>query len=150
MANSLLHSTADVIRKLLIDLSLGTQPSANADWPVYCASEPSFPDNCITVYDTEGMSDGRSMVDGEVWGHNGFQIRIRAVSHTVGWLKADSIWVALSLVQRVTVTPAVDTSYLIPCIAGIGDVLVLGKDMNSSRRLFTINATTPLRMTDQP
>lgn len=141
---NLADSPAEIIRQLLIDLNLAT---VSATWPVYATGEPASPDNCITVYDTVGFSDGRSMIDGELWTHYGFQVRVRSKDHNTGWLKADSIRTTLaqSVYER---TVAIDDEhYFVHCIARIGQVLPLGKERGvSERSLFTLNATVPIRV----
>lgn len=142
MPQTLTHSPAQIVRQLLIDLGLGT---ASGDWPVFYAMEPNAPDNVLTVFDTTGTDDGRSMVTGELFGHDGFQVRVRAKDHATGWLKADAIQTdfaeSVSL-RQVTVD---SSSYLIHAITRIGNVLALGRQTpQSMRSIFTLNATVPL------
>lgn len=146
MAQTLLNSPAEIIQSLMIALELGTDPTLEDDWPIYCSAEPDSPDNCITVYDTTGTNDGRSMIDGELQSHNGFEVRVRSSSHSVGWLRADLIQTTLAMgVNQVTV--AVDENrYTIPCIARIGDIMALGRNRpTSGHTLFTINAVVAIR-----
>ena len=148
MANSLRHSPAEIVRQLLINLGLGVAGSydssnrySGAAWPVTTNSEVDQPDNAITVYDTAGQGDGRSMIDGETFSHYGFQVRIRAQTHRLGWLKADSIETGLSKSVYQNVVTVDGVSYLVHCVARIGDVLSLGKEAPQSiRRVFTLNA----------
>lgn len=141
MPGTLAHSPAEIVRQLLVDLSLGTNRADNSDWPVFDSSEPDSPDNCITVYDTVGTSQGRIMFDGFQEGYDGVQIRIRSTTHDVGWAKADAIKLALdALYQRMV---AVSTSrYEIHSINRVSapSVEVRGKDTPSTKRsLFFIN-----------
>lgn len=146
--NQLLHSPADVVRWLLIGLGVGTDPSLSSAWPINADKEAATPDNVITIYDTAGRDDGRSMIDGELFYHYGLQVRVRAVDHVTGWPKADQIRVTMA--QQVygnSVTIGTST-YRVHCIAKIGEVLRLGQEVGSSKRsLFTINATVALRQT---
>lgn len=149
MPGTLYHSPADIVRQALIDMGLGTLPSEEGAWPVFVSVEPDRPDNCMTVTDTLGKDNGRIMVDGVRPEHHGFQIRFRATSHPVGYLKARAVAVALdSLYQRaVTVTTSgTDRTYLIHCVNRAGDVLYLGQDVSdrNKRDLFTINGTSPI------
>lgn len=141
---TLVDSPAEIIRQLLIDLGLATAAST---WPVFATGEPASPDNCITVTDTVGTSDGRSMIDGELYTHFGFQVRVRSTDHDTGWLKAAVIrtHLARSVYQR---TVAMDIQrYFIQAITNIGQVLPLGKEVAVSKRsLFTVNATVPIRV----
>jgi hypothetical protein len=136
------HSPAQLIQRVLIAHGLGADPPAGP-WPVYAAHEPDGPDDAVTVFDTAGTGDGRSMLDGTPWFHYGFQVRVRAVDHLSGWRKADAIRTALATaVYRETIVLGPD-QYLMHAVTALGDVLVLGKEVPASkRRLFTLNATT--------
>lgn len=137
---TLTNSPADILRWLLVYLVQGTDPADADAWPVYVSSEPNQPDNCITVYDTQGQDDGRSMRDGELYAHPGFQVLVRSQDHVAGWQKATAIRTALAMeVLRLTLAVGPST-YLIQCISHIGQVLAIGKDAPSSKRsLFTVN-----------
>lgn len=145
MASTLAHSPAAIIRKLLIDLGLGAEPTPTAAWPVYDANEPTSPDNCITVYDTQGIGAGRSMIDGELLGFNGFQVRVRGVDHPTGWTKADAIQTTLAKQVLRKVVHVGASNYLVHAASRIGDVLALGKDPDSKRRIFTLNAIAAIK-----
>ncbi len=154
MSGPLTHSPADVVRTLLIDLSLATAPSASGSWPAYVDQEPDAPDNVITVTDSAGIRQGRFMADGEVQEKHGFQIRIRSNDHYEGYEKSRDIAVALDeSVNLTTVSVGDDAgtgsdSYLIQCISGRGSILRLGKDTPRTKlNLFTINALVTLKQT---
>ncbi len=141
MPNTILHSPANVTRHLLIDLGLGTDPEASNVWPIYAEGEPDAPDNVITIYTTAGGDDGRSMIDGEVFGPYGIQIRVRSATPSVGWTKMDAIWTALNYEVNDRTVDIDASKYTFQCFSKIGDILCLGKDVaNSKRNLFTLNA----------
>lgn len=154
MANTLLHSPAEVIQQLLIDLGLGTSPEVSPlqAWPVYSTNEPAdgqqVSDNVITVYDTTGKGSGRSMHDGQVLGNFGFQIRVRARDHTTGWQKADAIQTTLAESVYQETVGIGSSRYFVHAVVNVGDVLALGTEAPGSRRsVFTINALCPIRQT---
>lgn len=144
------HPVGEIIQQLLVDLSLGvlgTYASGSytgGAWPVFSPGEPAVPDNCITVRTTEGRTDARSMITGEVYRQHGFQIRIRAKDEPTGWQKAEAVREAIELMyQKVVHLDA--KNYLVHCCSGIGSVLQLGKETpNSARSLFTVNATASI------
>ena len=143
------HSPADVVRWLLVGspLNLGADPTVLplGAWPLYESNEPSTPDNCVTLYDTDGKDDGRSMIDGQVLDHYGFQVRIRSVDKSTGRVKADAIRDALmgAIYQNGVVIGA--ANYWVHCIANIGRALFIGTDSpNTKRSLHTINAVVSL------
>lgn len=159
MPITFLHSPAQIIQQVLIDLAVGTDPEPWEDeeaavalgdaaaWPVFSVSEPSRPDNVITVYDTSPQFDGSAMVTGETWFHYGFQVRIRAALHQSGFAKMNAIHKALDedVYNRVVTLPDDDTQYLIQSISGTMP-LVIGKETPASKRdLFTINGLATIR-----
>ncbi len=146
MSGSLTHSPAQIISQLLIDLTLGTAPVDSGSWPVFYAGEPDSPDSVITVYDSVGRQDGRIQVDGEQQEHHGFQVRVKATKHTVGYTKARAIAISLDedvQLNSVTISGSV---YVVYAISRTGDVLSLGKNHPTGNfNLFTINAVVALR-----
>jgi len=140
----LTHSPAQIIQQMMIDLGVGTDGSLNNAWPIFSTEEPDDPDNCITVYDTTGSDDGRSMVDGKSMQHHGIQVRIRSYDHQTGYVKAREIRSAFEGVLNKQTS--IETNlYLVECINKIGDVLCLGQDVPASkRRVFTLNVVTPI------
>lgn len=140
MAHYLQHSAADITRYALIQLGKGTLLGANQAWPIGVDSEPNKPDNALTVYDTAGTGQGRLMVNGELQGLYGVQIRCRAVDFATGWAKLDEI--QRTLAESVLLYPvAIGVSrYLIQCFSLVGDVLRLGKEQGGKRSLFTLNS----------
>jgi len=144
----LLHSPADIVRQLLVDIGTASLPTSNTYWPASTDQELDSPDDTITLYDTVGRIDGVTQPDGEIDEHYGFQIRLRSSQHTTGYRKLLGIRKYLAAnVQNVTVN--VDgTSYRVWSVTNLSSVNRLGKDLaNSRRRLFTLNGTvvvTPL------
>ena len=144
MSLPLLHSPAQILRVLLLELSDGTSPSEDVDWPIYVSAEPDQPDNCITLYDTTPQDDGRAMFDGETWHHHGIQVRVRATDHPTGWVKAEALHTSLDEdIYRNTVTLDAATY----TVSGVYKtlLLILGKDSPRTKRsLFTINCFTSI------
>ncbi len=152
-ADDLRHSPAEVVRQLLVDEGLctdhGPALEAAAPWPAYATNEPDNPDDCVTVFDTQGQDDGRVMSDGQLQQHYGVQVRVRSASHgpVGGWRKAREIRTGLSKEvyrQDVTVTDEDGTAsrYMVHALTRIGMVLPIGRDKPSSHRdVYTINMT---------
>lgn len=136
------HSPADVVRQLLVDLGLCSDPGAGFAWPAYASAEPPAPDEAVTVYDTAGTSFGRSMATGARSENPGVQVRVRARDHRTGWAKARQI---ARLLDTGTLWRAVTVGTAAYCVQDFGrtsDVLALGKEVpNSKRSLFTVNGT---------
>lgn len=140
------HGAADVTREYLIAAGVGTDPTAGGSWPVYVGREPAAPDAAMTVYDTQGLDHGRLMVTGEAVGPDGVQVRIRAATYPAGYAKAAAVRSALEAAYQEEVAPAgAAERYLIHCFSRIGDVIPLGRESDSSRYVFTVNAVTPVR-----
>ena len=150
MPRTLDASPAQIVRQLLIDLDIGSEPEFTAtlytgeDWPAFYGAEPPVPDNLLLVNDTTGELDGRTF-DGEIQEHFGFQILIRSIKHSVGWFKAFNLRATLAESVQYRDVRVGDESYLVHAISGIGQVLVLGKHGPSKRSLFTVNALLSVR-----
>lgn len=153
MSGSLSHSPADIVRQLLVDLGFGTLPSASDTWPIYVYREPASPDDCVTLYDTEGSNGPREMTGGYRLERHGFQIRIRCDDSRQGWEKAHELAIALDQsidFNSVTLSDRVGTGttdYTVYSVVRTGDVLSIGKAPESKRSIYTINATVALRQT---
>lgn len=154
MSGSLSHSPAEVIRQLLIDLGVGTVPSALGNWPIHVAREPDKPDSAITVYNTTGRDHGRTMNDGERQEHLGIQVRVRDMNHDDGFEKAQAVAMVLDQTVRlntVTVSDRVGTgsaTYTVYSVSRTTGVIIVGEERPDSRRnIFTINAVVSLRQT---
>jgi len=145
------HSPADILQALLVANGKTSEPGDGEAWPNYVSAEPAAPDNCVTIYDTPGRSSGRAQFDGEVFEAHGFQVRVRATDHATGWRKANEIrqYLAESVyLENVALTiGTTHYHYLIWSVSGLGNVLVLGKEPTSARKLFTINAVASIRRT---
>lgn len=146
MSLPLLHSPAHILQRLLIALGLGTAPPPPvAAWPVYRSHEPNLPDNCITVYSTEGQSDGYSQIDGEDLCRRGVQVRVRAETDDVGAVKAEAIAHAFDQIAYDEEIAIGASAYVVHVITRTGNVIALGRDApDSDRRLFTINAVASI------
>lgn len=153
---TLAHSPADVIRWLLVGLGLGTDYRNVGLWPVYAAGEPPKPDNVLTVYDTVGTDDGSVMIGarGELQGHYGFMVRVRAADHPVGWAKANAIRANLAetVYDNTVVVPLLNGvaagTYVVENCAQVGHVLALGPNVaNEKTWLFTVNAVATINQT---
>lgn len=131
---------------MLINAGLGTDPDLKKDWPVYAIGEPDLPDNVITVYDTAGMDDGRLMTNGELQCHYGWQMRVRAVNHPVGYRKINALRVYISETFRALNLTIEGSLYQVPAFTHLGEIMILGPDTpGSKRKLFTLNGTIPLK-----
>lgn len=147
MSGALTHPPSKVIQQLLVDLGLATLPAADGSWPVTASQEEDKPDSVLTVFDTSGVPDGRTMIDGVMQEHYGFQVKIRAARFQTGYTKASAIQNAIdSSVRNTSVT--VDSSvYAIATITRTGSIIHVGTEPTSSRNMFTINATVSMRQT---
>lgn len=144
MSGPFAHSPADVIRQLLIDHGFGSDDDTGS-WPIKTASEPTNPDDVITLYDTEGINQARTMADGARIIHHGFQVRVRGTDYDSGYEKANEIALGLDAAYKNTVHVGSNT-YYVHAIKRRGDVLSLGTETEASARvLFTINATATMK-----
>jgi hypothetical protein len=138
------HSAGHVLRRLLIQLGLGSD--MGTDWPVFVTVEPDMPDNVITIYNTQGELLGSLQPTGEVVEHYGCLVRVRSGGYDPGWTKADEIRYTLDELVRITPVSVNGNSYEVVAVNRSSGVLELGPDpANGKRDLFTLNYTLPLR-----
>jgi hypothetical protein len=144
-------SPCDLIKLWLIAEGLGVDPATSvADWPVYTDVMPdndttgsTIQDDVITVYDTQGMLDGRYMHSSlkKTVQHPGVMIRIRGNRVAVGGVspklraynKAKAIFDALDGLLRYSVTVS-SVQYIIHDFKKTSDLIPLGIEGDSQRR----------------
>ena len=154
----LTNSPAEIIAYMMVDLGLGINPANYSDigsltqWPIFDSSEPDLPDNCITIFDTGGVDDGRAMVGGVLFIHPGIQVRVRSKDHPTGWTKADTVRATLAESAYQEVVTIGSVSYLVHALSRFSPVIKLGKELEteqarrvSKRDLFTINCLASIR-----
>lgn len=141
------HGQHDITRKILSLLGLGTHPDTGQPWPIYVDQEPDFPDNCITIYETSGINEGKLMPTGEDVEHPGLQIQVRceASQPPVGRKKTREIKSSLDQLTSPYSLSFEGISYTIYSFNPQGSIIPLGRDMtNKNRFLWTINYTVSL------
>lgn len=154
MSDTLGNSPGEIIQQLLVDLGLGTLPSAGGSWPIYSPLEPEADvsgDDVITVRHAAGLLGDSSQVDGQRWSYPGVQVRVRCADHAIGYKKANDIAVAMDQTinyNTVTLSPSTgtgDLTYRVFSLNRTTDVIDLGrrKEINDCY-LFTINALVAL------
>lgn len=144
----LIHSPAEVIRQVLIDLGLGTLPSGEEEWPVYATNEGGTKDQAITVLDQTGLDDGRWMPTGEATVHHGLQILVRSLDHQTGYRRASRVREAVLRTVRNRAVTVEGVDYTVPCVTRVGPILPLGKDAPvTGRSRFSLNCQSPLYRT---
>lgn len=132
MSLPFLHSPAVIVQALISSIISPTT--------VYAGSEPTEPDNCITVYDTEGQADGREMVGGEILEHIGIMFRVRGKDHPTTYSIAANLRKAIAEQIRLNNLVLGSATYTIWCFSKIKPIFFLGRDMARSQRyVFTVN-----------
>src|SRR5262245_20572604 len=128
---------------MLIDLGLGVvEDGSDTAWQVFSSDEPTSPDKTITVFDDVGIEDGRSMIDGRRFQHEGVTISIRAAEPVAGFHKAITIAETLATGVYKKVVALDEGRYLVWSFNQTGTVRAAGKDRPSSERnLWTVVGT---------
>ena len=147
MSGALSNSPAEIILEFMIDNALASRFNADSIWPIFYNFLPdtknegtstSVNQNALCVYDTSAQVLGRIMYDGEFKENHGIQIKVRAKSESVGWLKAKSILNSLDSVRRASVTISANT-YIVHALSRSGDVQRLGTRQETNSKEFTLN-----------
>lgn len=139
-----IHSPAKVVQQVMINNGWLNEPATagqpDPDWPAYVNGEPASPDNCVTIYDVNVGTDGRAMIDGEVFAHDGIMIRVRAKDNPTGWEKAQTLKNIVSQQVYDEVVTIDGHTYIWHNASKIGTILRMGKDAGGSKRnLLTLN-----------
>ena len=80
-------------------------------------------------------------LDGELWQHWGFQVRVRAKDHPVGTAKVAAIRKCLAEQVYHNQVSLGSSRYLVWCVAKISAPMWINKDVPGSKRsIFTLNA----------
>ncbi len=138
------HSPADILCQMLQDMGLVGLTGAGV-WPAQVSSEPNTPDNTVTLTDTSGIPLGRKMTDGSVVELFGFQVRVRANSHTAAFAKAEEIRQALLKdVYRRGVLLG-DSVYVVHAVSGMTNPVNLGTLPDSNRVVFVLNGLATIK-----
>lgn len=141
------HSPADILVKLLSDLSLATVPPSvtpSNGYTAYVNQYPDTPDKLITLYDTDGLNDGKHMFASTVV-HPGINMRVRSTTQNLAYVKAIAVLNALDAVNRATVTLD-GTSYLIQNIVQRGTLNSMGHDADDVNWSYSANLTVTLSL----
>lgn len=141
------HPVDQVVRQMLVDLSQGSAPNTQADWPVYASQQPDIPDNLIIVRVIGGRLHGRSHPSGATRLHYGVEVAVRAsrasstgtAGHTSAWEKIGLVCKALdeSVLNRIVTVET--TVYTVHAMTRVGDISKIGPDQTTRERyLFAV------------
>ena len=136
-----------IIRDLLINRSLGEVYNTPGTWPVFVANTPDSPDNCLTVFETTGVQNGREMIGGAYFEQKGLQILVRSNTYPVGDSKARDIAKDFTETLSPYTLFQADSNeyYRIHNISKSSGPIPAGRETEASKRyLFTINFTVTL------
>lgn len=132
-------SAAEVIAAYLRTL----EATNGADWPVYVGTTPASKLKTITVYDTSGRIDGQSQHDGEVYEHNGIQVKVEGQTHPIAYEKVQLLLSTLVAVANATVQKN-DLTYTIHSATATSSILTLGQGGANRGAGFTFNLIVSL------
>lgn len=105
-------------------------------WPIYVGSEPTLPDNCVTLYDTGGSYANQDAMLSDP----ALQIRVRSFSYMDGYEQCAAIRDALIVPRSFQADDWIYTGFWLTM-----DISKIGRD-DADRELFTCN----LRAMRQP
>lgn len=139
MSGRLTKSPAKVMQQLLIDLDLAASKASGDPYPCFYSNQPDTPDNCFTVYNTEGRVQGRDQISGEPLEVHGIQVRLRDTDVETGDNKINLVAQTLSAVARQDVI--IDSEiFLVHALTQSGNPIYIGLDApNSKRVVWTLN-----------
>jgi hypothetical protein len=137
-----------IIKEYLVAQGFATEPSDETDWPIFRTRLPdgnNVPHNAMAVYDTDGVKDGRLMVDGEPILRHGIIVLVRSPDFDTGWTKAGDI---ADLFDRVfnELFEMDDAAYTLCNCSRTTGVIPVGQEEGTKRRyIFSINMLLTVR-----
>ncbi len=135
------HSPAKVLAEILKLAELTGEPDA-ASWPTFLSSMPDGDDvsvNCIAIYDTVGMVEGRLLSSGLYLIQYGLMIRLRAAAYEQGWEKGIELQEYIQTINRRDVEIEGET-YLVDNLSLTSPFASNGHEPGAKRReLFSMN-----------
>lgn len=153
MSGQLDHRPSKIIKQLLIDQTLGTDPLSDDDWPIFVdhlpdavtqrsGSSNNVPVNSICVFNPTGEVQARQQIDGDYAERHGILITVRAESQPIGWAKAHAIVRNMdTVINRTTVTIS-GSDYLVHDMDRQNDIASLGPRQETRDRVFNIDYLT--------
>lgn len=133
---------SEIMQQLLVDLGIGSLPSADDDWPIYSEHLMDQPDDAMSVVERDARGHGRTQTDGLTQEHFGIQVLVRSNDITAGYKKAASILSTWDQdVQNTEVTIG-SNSYTVQTVNRTGAVVRAG--IEGGRYLYSVNAYTSI------
>jgi hypothetical protein len=148
MPGALVHSPADILARLLVELGVGVlSPGTRTEWPISIDNEPTDPDNVITVYNVMGQKNGRTQFDGEIQEYHGIQLRVRGATSSVMYTKARALAIIIDQTILNNGITIAGTRYCVHNVSRQGDIIPIGKDASTptKRSICTINCLMVVR-----
>lgn len=142
MSGNLDHRPSKIVKKYLLDQNLGSEVTADDEWPIFVDNYPDgsdVEDNLICVYNTAGILQDRIQISGEHVELFGIQIRIRSTTEPIGYSKGKAIIENIDKTIKRTSVAISSSNYRINNANRTTDVLRLGPEKETNRRSFTIN-----------
>lgn len=138
-------SPAELIQRFLVAAGVGSATSGTSAWKVYRDKQPAEqPDECITVYETTPVQDGRIMRTGEWIGHPGIMLNVRALTSDAAKEKLQAIKTALAGIgyTPVTITTGSGSPFdiVLASFMLVSGPVPLGED-DKNRKEYTLNGT---------
>jgi hypothetical protein len=143
-----MDTAPEVIQALLVEASIGVDPSEEGPWPIFVNQLLDKPDKCIVLTDNPFPTNGRIHRTGETISVFGYQVRIRAGKSGTADAKNKAFEISqfFDSVRRQEII--VDsTVYTVQGIHQETLPVFIGQDAND-RPNFTINGRTTFKEKD--
>lgn len=123
------------MKDLLVEKGVGKfAATGEAQWGIFVGSEPSQPDNVITVYDVPGVVQ-KTMSEPNHFFQSGFQVRVRSRDYLTAHAKTEECRKALDRIGKFE-----KDGIWYDNVTMDDEPLPLGED-NNNRRIFVVNGT---------
>ena len=156
MSGDFTHRPSKVVKRALLDLSLGTEVSDDDEWPIFVdhfgdagqvtaeGETDDIDNNLICVFNTFGIIHDRIQVTSEFKEDHGIQILIRSSDEPVGYAKSKAIAEAMDKNVNRRIVSIESSVYMIHSMNRLSDINRIGPELETKRRVFTVNYTSTI------
>lgn len=126
----------------LLSAFLAARVKQKAAWSVQVGMEPTSPDDTITLFDTAGYMDGRSLH--RTYIHHGVQIRVRSREYPDGWKKLAEIQSLLDTICNTEIRVE-EVNFVLNSFVLSSPATFVGNQEKNKRCVFTLNGLLTAR-----
>jgi hypothetical protein len=148
MSGELYHTPAEIIAQMLVDLGIADYPETEdglTGWTIFPNHLPEYPDQAMSVVDTQGRLHRRIQVSGLIGEHYGIQVLVRSAQDPgTTYTKTKTILHYFDTEVRKEEVTLDNSVYIVHAVTRTSPALPVGKD--GARFLHSGNALASIEL----